>query len=356
MVTILRPAIIIFLTRWNFNSKIKILPITRIDLRPDNTYPSISMKESTCFAFDVGGTKIAGAVFDASGQIVHRETLLIEQRQGAEVAALIGQLIDQFTTFIESRSWGLQGVGVAVPGIVYRKTRTVWAPNIKGWEQFPLEEILRNYLPAQVPVIIDNDRACYILGEKWQGAAQGSSHAIYLGVGTGIGAGILIDNVVLRGQNDIAGAIGWMALTDQYLSQYGEHGCFEHHASGGGIAGMAAQAFAKSGRPSDAVSTAAVFELYHQQDPVAQQILDRAILFWGMAVANLVSLFNPETIIFGGGVFGPGLEFLEDIYQEATRWAQPISIKQVKLVKSGLEEQAGLYGAGYLVKDLIDQS
>jgi glucokinase len=265
-------------------------------------------------------------------------------------------LIDQFTTFINNRSWGLQGVGVAIPGIVYRQNRTVWAPNIKGWEQFPLEENLRSYLPAQVPIIIDNDRACYILGEMWQGAAQGCSHAIYLGVGTGIGAGILIDNVVLRGQNDIAGAIGWMALTDQYLPQYGEHGCFEHHASGSGIAGMAIQAFAQSGRPTEAISTASVFEMYQQQDPIAQQILDQAIKFWGMAVANLVSLFNPEKIIFGGGVFGPGLDFLEDIYQQATGWAQPISIKQVKLVKSGLAEEAGLYGAGYLVKDLADQS
>ena len=310
------------------------------------------MKESTCFAFDVGGTKIAGAVFNGSGEIVYRETLLIEDRTGPEVAGLMGQLIEQFTTFINSRSWDLLGVGVAIPGIVYRHNQTVWAPNIEGWEQFPLEKSLRDYLPNEVPIIIDNDRACYILGEKWQGAAQGSSHAIYLGIGTGIGAGILVDDVVLRGQSDIAGAIGWMALTDHYLPPYEDHGCFEHHASGGGIARVANQAFAQSGHPTDTVSTASVFQLYQQQDPVAQQVIGQAIKFWGMAVANLVSLFNPEKIIFGGGVFGPGLNFLDDIYQQATRWAQPISMKQVKLVKSGLAEDAGLYGAGYLVKDL----
>jgi glucokinase len=67
-----------------------------------------------------------------------------------------------------------------------------------------------------------------------------------------------------------------------------------------------------------------------------------------MAVANLVSLFNPEKIIFGGGVFGPGARFIDDIYAEARKWAQPISIKKVKLHASKLGGDAGLYGAGCL--------
>ena len=67
-----------------------------------------------------------------------------------------------------------------------------------------------------------------------------------------------------------------------------------------------------------------------------------------MTVANLVSLFNPEMIIFGGGVFGPAAQFLGDIYAEAQKWAHPISIKQVKLQASKLGGDAGLYGAGCL--------
>ena len=67
-----------------------------------------------------------------------------------------------------------------------------------------------------------------------------------------------------------------------------------------------------------------------------------------MAVANLVSLFNPEKIVFGGGVFGPGTQLLGEIYAEAKKWAQPISIKQVRLQASKLGGDAGLYGAGRL--------
>ncbi len=73
-----------------------------------------------------------------------------------------------------------------------------------------------------------------------------------------------------------------------------------------------------------------------------------AVIYWGMAVANLVSLFNPETIIFGGGVFGPAVQFLERIREEAIRWAQPISIQQVALRAAQLGDDAVLYGAGRL--------
>jgi glucokinase len=76
--------------------------------------------------------------------------------------------------------------------------------------------------------------------------------------------------------------------------------------------------------------------------------MNNAVEYWGMAVANLVSLFNPEKIIFGGGVFGPALKFLDAIYDEAKKWGQPISIRHVQLQGSALGNDAGLYGAGYL--------
>jgi glucokinase len=77
-------------------------------------------------------------------------------------------------------------------------------------------------------------------------------------------------------------------------------------------------------------------------------VLSKAIEMWGMASANLVSLLNPEVIIWGGGIFGPATAFIGDIYREAQRWAQPVSIRQVSYVASQLGEDAGLYGAARL--------
>ena len=91
-----------------------------------------------------------------------------------------------------------------------------------------------------------------------------------------------------------------------------------------------------------------IFSAYDNGDPLAVSVIQLCIEFWGMAVANLVSLFNPEKIIFGGGVFGPGIPLIPSIKEEATKWAQPISINQVSFDASGLAGDAGVYGAGFL--------
>lgn len=310
------------------------------------------MEDSAFIALDVGGTKISGAVFDPSGKILYRHKVMLDATGGNQAGAKVVSMAEELRAKIVQESLKLTAIGVAVPGMVDSQAGTVWAPNIPGWESFPLYQLLRENIPGQVAITIDNDRACYILGEAWKGAAKGCKHAIYLAVGTGIGAGIMINGEVLRGQKDLAGAIGWMALTDSHIPPYTSHGCFEHHASGSGIASLAAREYQSSDDESGSFSTASVFQAYSRQDPVALKVIQNAVIFWGKAVANLVSLFNPEKIVFGGGVFGPASVFLDDIYLEATRWAQPLSIKQVQLVPTTLGNDAGLYGAGYLVKGL----
>ncbi len=226
-----------------------------------------------------------------------------------------------------------------------------------GWDDYPLVEELQNGLANKhIKIRIDSDRACYILGEVWKGNAYGYSDAIFLGVGTGIGAGILINNEVLRGAHDIAGAIGWMALNKPFHEKLIPCGCFEYNASGEGLAKVAkemitAKEFAESilhKKDKDQIVAKDVFEAYELNDKLAVAVIDQAIEYWGMAVANLVSLFNPEKIILGGGIFGPAIKFIDAIYEEAKKWAQPISIQQVKLEGAALGTKAGLYGAGYL--------
>jgi glucokinase len=100
-----------------------------------------------------------------------------------------------------------------------------------------------------------------------------------------------------------------------------------------------------AGIPPDALTARHVFDAYDQGDPIAVGTLRGAIRAWGAATANFVSLFNPELIVFGGGVFGPAGRFLEDIRREAAKWAQPISMQSVRLEISSLGSDAALYGA-----------
>jgi glucokinase len=100
--------------------------------------------------------------------------------------------------------------------------------------------------------------------------------------------------------------------------------------------------------PQGKVTAHDVFRAWHNGDSLADMIIRQAVEYWGMATANFVSLFNPEKIIFGGGVFGPAKELIPEIIEEAEKWAQPISIKKVSIEASALEGDAGVLGAGYL--------
>jgi glucokinase len=303
----------------------------------------------TALGIDLGATKLSLAVFTQEGEMLVKKTLPVHQLSGTPVADL---MISGIHSICEQQE--VQAIGVAVPGIYHQQDGTVWAPNISGWENYPLQQQLRENF--SYPIAIDSDRAAYIMGESWVGNARGFAHAIYLAVGTGIGAGILVNGKVLRGAHDIAGAIGWMALQSPFKDQYINCGCFESMASGSGIVKLAREYLGQqssyngllAGQDAELISSSGIFEAFEKHDPIAVQTLQHCIRLWGMAVANLVSLFDPEIIIMGGGVFGPALKFLPDIRAEAERWAQPVSMPQLILSPSSLGSDAGLYGAGHL--------
>jgi glucokinase len=304
---------------------------------------------------DLGGTKITGAVFNRAGTVLCKQSALLEQRQGKEAGALVREIINRLLAQSGVGAESVEAIGVCVPGIANSKTGKVWAPNIAGWEDYPLQQELKsNFHTAQIHIA--SDRTCCILGEQWKGAAQGCSNALFMAVGTGIGLGVLVDGKILHGHGDVVGAIGWMALKTPYREIYKTYGCFESHASGNGIARQA-QRLLKAGRYTKSafykktpasITTQDVFHAYEHSDPLAMQVVDKAIVMWGMAAANLVSLFNPEMIVWGGGVFGPAAQLLDRIYAEACRWAQPVAMKQVRFEVSRLSGDAGLYGAAHL--------
>ena len=304
---------------------------------------------------DLGGTKLASAIFNETGEILHKEVLALNNRRGKEVGELIAAQIHAFKEAGATNDTQVSSIGICVPGIYRIKTGSVWAPNIPGWDDYPLLDEIKK-ISSDIPVSIDSDRACYILGELWKGNAKQCEDAIFLSVGTGIGAGILINGKVLRGAHDIAGAIGWMALDKPFDLEYIHSGCFETHASGEGIAKLARKFLKEQNNYSgelnnisaDKITSRHVFRAYENKDSVAMKVMDCCIEYWGMAIANLVSLFNPEKIILGGGVFGPAINFIPAIIKEATKWAQPISITQVSIEASGLGNDAGIYGAGFL--------
>ena len=304
---------------------------------------------------DLGGTKLAYAVFTEDGTLIRKNTLSLDKRKGTEVGRLISTNISDIISSSSGEGFKIGSIGISVPGISHAGTGKVWAPNIPGWEDYPLLEEAVS-VSGGIPVVIESDRACYIMGEVWQGNAKNCKDAIFLSVGTGIGAGILVNGEILRGSHDVAGSIGWMALNRPFIDDYIACGCFEYYASGAGIASNAKRMI-KQGRGyngvlknilSENITSYEVFSAYDNGDPVASAVISQCIEFWAMAVANLISLFNPEKIIMGGGVFGPAVSLIPRIRKEALRWAQPVSINQVSIEQSALAGDAGVIGAAYM--------
>ncbi|HEY1025931.1 MAG TPA: ROK family protein [Sphingobacteriaceae bacterium] len=301
---------------------------------------------------DLGGTKLAVAVFGENGAVMYREVIALGNREGETVGELIKEQVKRYLT---SEGRALAAIGICVPGIYRSKTGTVWAPNIPGWDDYPLLEEIQK-VAGDVPVWIDSDRACYILGELWKGNARGCRDAVYMAVGTGIGAGILINGTVLRGADDIAGAIGWMALNKPFKTKYIPCGCFEYYASGKGMARLAGEIMEALPGYNGTLSQIGakeltahhIFSAYEQHDEVAIMVIKESIVFWGMAIANLISIFNPEKIILGGGIFGPAARFIPEIREEAKKWAQPVSVTKVILEQSEMGGDAAVFGAAYL--------
>ena len=311
-------------------------------------------------ALDLGGTKLALAVFSQEGDLLSEEKINLDKRKGTEVGGLVAASVSANLEKQKDKGEEIEAIGVAVPGIYRRNEGTVWAPNIEGWENYPLLKEIKS-VAGNIRVIIDSDRACYILGEWWKGVAQNCSDAIFLAIGTGIGAGILTGGKILRGANDIAGAIGWMAIEQSFQPYYKDFGCFESSASGEGIARATRKIISEKKeydgslktKSPDALTAIDVFDAYEKKDPIAEEVLHYCVKAWGIAVANLVSLFNPQKIIFGGGVFGPAVKFIPDIKNEAMKWAQPVSMQHATIETSVLGAHAGLYGAACIAKQSV---
>jgi glucokinase len=306
---------------------------------------------------DLGGTKLAAAIFNKAGKIIQRKSFPIADLFGKKVSNLIINVVHQLIQYAEKNEMHINGIGISVPGIYYAESGRVWAPNIKDWDNYPFLDELKSVAElSKINIKIDSDRACYILGETWLGCAHGCKNAIFLAVGTGIGAGILIDGKILRGCGDIAGAIGWIGLQKEFDEKFKSCGFFEYYASGEGISRSAVEFLKEekkyTGRlvqiPSEKITSYDVFDAYQDNDPIAIKVLNNAVKLWGITIANLVSIFNPEKIILGGGLFGPAAQFIDEIKHETFKWAQPISIRQVEILVSTIGNDAGLIGAGRL--------
>ncbi|MFZ0759050.1 MAG: ROK family protein [Candidatus Sulfotelmatobacter sp.] len=242
-------------------------------------------------------------------------------------------------------------VAVAVPGLVRRKG-TVWAPNLPRWARMPLADRLKRSLA--IPVVVESDRNAALLGECWCGAARGKSDVIVLMIGTGIGAGVMSAGRVIRGAHELSGCAGWLSVSLDGNSNSSATGELESFAAGPGIANatrkrlQGGEASSLSQFDSSSITAHEVAAAAREGDRMALDIFHQAGRSLGFGVANMVSLFDPEVVIIGGGMAGAADLYFDSLRDAMLGCAQPLAARQVKLAVSKLGDRANLLGCARL--------
>ena len=277
---------------------------------------------------DLGGTKILAAVVDRRGHIGRH---IEEPVDRSAASAPLDQVVRIVRTLSGARA---AAVGVAIPGLV-RRDGTVWAPNLPGWTRVPLARTLRRRLGTRV--IVESDRNASVLGEAWRGAARGRQDVVVLMLGTGIGAGILSGGRLVRGAHELSGCAGWMVVTERANAETARCGSLESHSAGPAVARAAGARSAL-----DAAASA------RNGDLQAQGVFVATGRLLGYAVANMISLFDPEIVVLSGGLTEAADLFLDELKRSALERAQPLSARTIRIVTSALGSDANLLGAARL--------
>lgn len=308
---------------------------------------------SMYIAVDVGGTQLRAALFSRHSP----DPLRIERlpTQGNQEAPLERML--RLIAAIWPANERVAAIGVAVPGPIDPYSGILFAaPNIPGWENLPLRQHI--FERFNVPVTVGNDANLAAVGEWKFGAGRNHDNLIYLTISTGIGGGVILDGHLLLGHQGLAAELGHVTvLPDGPMCGCGHRGHLEALASGTGIAAWVnaqlAEGVASSlpkGRPvtSKEISLAA-----HQGDPLSRAALERAGHFLGVAVVSFLHTFNPSIIIFGGGVSHSGELLFAPMRQVLKEGVMsPQYLDHLEITNATLDDEAGLYGALVLAREL----
>ncbi|MCI0476006.1 MAG: ROK family protein [Anaerolineales bacterium] len=252
---------------------------------------------------DLGGTKMFGALANIGGEIIGEQTINGHGTSDAESYAMLEEIIGALMRVPRPRGQKIRGIAVGAPGVTRAHTGIVeWAPSL-NWRAFPLQQKLAKRF--RLPCIVDNDVNLAALGEQWFGAADGASNLVLIAIGTGVGAGLIVDGVLYRGHHEAAGEAGFLLSDRAELDQrYEKFGALESIISGTGIAERAQRSLAGKRSPEHLahITSQDVFEAYRRREAWSIPLMDETIDYLSIAIVNISTLLDPELIILGGGV------------------------------------------------------
>lgn len=290
---------------------------------------------------DIGGSYMRLALADLNGAIVGKwNAALKADRSPGVVTGMMGAAISQLTKRHGVPRKKVLEVCAGAPGITdVLAGRVLSAPNLGGWRDVPLRDLLQREL--RVPVTIENDVNLGALGEGWKGAASGVSNFVFLAIGTGVGAGIVVNNMLYHGANWSAGEVGYMLLPNLSDDPPANEkpGALESAVGGKAIerAWTEMNGSCNGGEPLQATQ---IFDLSLAGNPIARSLLNRAAGQLAMAVTNLSLVLDLSLVVLSGGVGQHGA-----LLQAMRRILGRNEFARPQLLTSSLGGDAQIHGA-----------
>ena len=291
---------------------------------------------------DLGGTNLRVAAIGSDGFLLERVSAPAIYSDGPErVVREIVRIITKVRKALPTRE--LLGVGIGVPGFIDIRTGVVLAAaNLPGFTGCPVRDQIQNELG--IPIALENDANAAALGEKWMGAGRDVQDLILLTLGTGIGGGIVSGGQILHGFLGMAGEIGHITIyPDGNPCGCGNNGCLEKHASATAIAAMARML-----DMGEDITAAGVYEAAMGGDHRAVLVFESMGKALGIALANLVNIFNFPLYLLSGGPLPAWDYFAPSMFAEIDKRSYTCKRTGTRIEKATLGSEAGLFGAAYL--------
>jgi glucokinase len=307
---------------------------------------------------DMGGTKILAGVFDTGFNCLARMKISTKPERGAEgvierVARCVRDAVDECDLSLKQ----IRGIGIGAPGAVdTEEGRVIFAPNLE-WKDVPLKKALEKQL--EVPVFVNNDCKLHTLGVYEAELKAKPKHLIGIFLGTGIGAGLILDGKLYTGFNGSAGEIGHMVIdVNGPECGCGNRGCFEALASRRAIFRNIQTAVKKGqetllvemlGKDLADLRSGDLRKAIRRGDKFVEKVIEQAAEYTGIAVGNLINMFNPEVIVLGGGIIEQlEHEMISIIEKVAKAHALPGTAKGIEIMATRLGDDAGITGGAVI--------
>jgi len=315
---------------------------------------------------DIGGTKVAGGVVDAHGNVTHRARRDTPHRSKSP-SVVEGTIVEVVTELMQlAGPETIAAVGIGAAGFVAADRATVvFAPHL-SWRHEPLQEALQKRVA--VPIFVDNDANAAVWAEWKFGAAQGETHVMMITLGTGIGGGILINGQVQRGRFGIAGEFGHMQVVPGgHRCECGNRGCWEQYASGNALVREAHSLFSANspiasdlldrvGGVVDNLTGPLITAAARDGDPTARELLAEIGNWLGVGIANLAAAFDPGMFVIGGGVSTADELLLASARETFKRQLAGRGYRpEARIVVAQLGNDAGLIGAADLARGSAEE-